>query len=370
MLVVMTPVVILDTNALHGRKPFTRADSKLLLELSRSGLLRLIIPDVVLYELSRQWAERLGESIADMEGALKRINGALMEIEGTEFELTVPSHHRIVFYDFARQLLIARRVEVPTVPDVSAANLMARDLDVRKPFDREGRGFRDALIWETIRALCEEFSDPSTPVVFVTSNHTDFCSPKSHELHPSLRQDLHADQVFDIVTSLHGVKAHEWIKPQAEQLRVLQEAFTRERIEELVDNAIADLHGVDVEQALGAYVGDGFYDVPISSALDSPAFEEILPDNSSIESDIFRSGDGELTIQVAIACDVSLEGFIDKSDYLVSDNDVTMLEDWNRHVFHASDSHRVRFTLSAEFAESDLDDLDDLALTVDEAEEL
>ncbi|MBO0609863.1 PIN domain-containing protein [Myceligenerans salitolerans] len=365
----MTPVVILDTNALHGRKPFTRADSKILLELSRGGHLRLIIPDVVLHELSRQWAERLSEGIADMDSALKRINDALIEIGAAECELTVPSHRRAVFYDFARQLLIARRVEIPGVPDVAVADLMARDLDVRKPFDREGKGFRDALIWETIRGLCNELSDPSIPVVFVTSNHTDFCSPKNRELHPNLRQDLHADQVFDIVTSLHALNAHASIKPQVEQLRVLQKAFTRKRIEGLVDAAIKDLHGVDVEQALGAYAGDGFYDVPISSALDSPAFEEILPDNSSIESEIFRSGDGELTIRVVVVCNVSLEGFIDKSDYLVSDDDVTLLEDWNSHVFHASDSHRVRFTLSAEFAESDLNDLDDVVLTVDEAEE-
>jgi len=368
----MTPVVILDTNAVHGRKPFTRADTKLLLELARSGHIRLVVPEVVLHELSRQWAERLDDGVASLDSALKSINDALADIEAPELTMTAPSHDRTVFFRFAHRLLLARRAEVAGVPAVSVFDLLAKDLEVRKPFDREGKGFRDALIWETVRKVCEDLGDPTTPVVFVTNNHTDFCSPKTRELHSDLRQDLLAGQAFEIITSLHDLRAHETIRPLRELLRVLKETFTPERVEELVDAAISDLHGVDVEQALGVYAGDGFYDVPINSALSEPTFDEIIPDDSSIESEIFRSGDGKLTIQVAVACEVSLEGFIDKSEYFASDDDdgVALLEDWNSHVFRASESHRVRLTLSAELAESDLDELDGVVLTVDEAVEL
>ena len=289
MLGVMKPVVILDTNALrgeNGRKPLTRADTKMILELSRSGNLRLVIPEVVLHELSRQWAEDLTESAVTLGRELKKINEALAEIGAPLQALTVPPLDRTDFYDFARNLFLAKSAEVPTVPDVPVAGLLVKDLDVRKPFARDGKGFRDALIWETIREFCDILDDPTTPVLFVTNNHTDFCEPKTRELHSDLRQGLHPDQHFEVVTSLYDLRSHAAIQPLREDLEEVQAAFTRERVEELVDAALANLHGEDVEQSVGVYEGEGLVSLPISSALDSPAFDEIIPENSSIKTEI------------------------------------------------------------------------------------
>lgn len=365
---IMTPVVILDSNALHGRKPLSRADVLELLELSRSGYIRLVVPDVVLHEISRQWAERLDKSATDLKIALKAVNSALADVDFVEHELVVTSHDRSIFYDFARGHLLARRVEVPTVPEISVSDLLVKDLDVRKPFGRDGKGFRDALIWETVRALCGAQGDAATQVLFVTNNHADFCLPKSRDLHPDLRQDLPESMLFEIISSLHELKAHAAIEPLRDQLRVIRATFTTERVEELVDAAVADLYGADVEQVLGEYAGSGLYSIPITSVLEAPQFDEILFDNSSIASEIFRSGDEELTIRVVVDCDVTLTGFMDKSNYYMSDEgQVAMLEDWNSHVFRAADSLRVRFTLSAEFDEAVIEEV---VLTVDEAEEL
>lgn len=371
MLGVMKPVVILDTNALrgaNGRKPLTRPDTKMILELSRSGSLRLLIPEVVLLELSRQWAEDVAASAVVLGIELKKINEALAEIGAPPKSLTMPTPGRTDLYDFAHGLFLAKRAEVPAVPEVPLSTLLARELDIRKPFARDGKGFRDALIWETIREFCGGLKDPTTPILFVTNNHSDFCEPKTRELHSDLRQALRPDQHFEVVTSLHDLRSHSLIRPLREDLEEVQAFFNRERVEELVDAALSELHGADVDQAVGIYQGDGYYALPIISALDSPTFDEIMPENNSITSELFRSGPGELMISVVVDCEVSLEGYIDKSDYFVSEGDgVNLLEDWNDHVFRASDTHRVRFTLSAEFPQSDLVNV---SLTVDEAEEL
>lgn len=364
----MKPIVILDTNALHGRRPFTRSDAILLLELSRRNEIRLVVPDVVLLELARQWSERLEDSVTDLHAALKRVNDALADIEVSEEKLLVASYDREFFYDYARKQLLARGAEVPFVPTVSVNDLLIKDLDVRKPFDRDGKGFRDALIWETIRALCEANIDPGIPVLFVTNNSKDFCSTKTSDLHPDLRQDLKNTQLFEVVSSLHSLKENAAIKPLRAKLEVMQKAFTAERIVELVDDAIVGLHGAELEQVLGEYTGDGFYALPISSALDAPSFDEVLFDTDSITSEFFRSGHNEQTIRVSVDCDVTLEGFINKSDYFASNYDgLAMLEDWNSHAFRASESHRMRFVFSAEFDETDMDNI---VLTLDEAEGL
>lgn len=364
----MQPVVILDTNALYGRKPLSQAYSVRLLALAESGHVRLIVPEVVLLELSRQWHEEAQEKSTEALTAVKKLNESLVEFDLGQVEIDTPTPGRTAFYAHAENLFRSKRVEIPPPPEVSIRDLLSKEIDVRKPFDRQGTGFRDALIWETVRELCGNLGDPSTPVVFVTSNHTDFCSKKGGGLHPDLRQDLTASQALDVVPSLHHLLEHDAVAPIAEAFRVLEDSFTPERIEELVDSAIADLHGVDVEEALGVYIGDGMYEVPISTGLSSPAFEEIMFEGDTISSEIYKAGD-ELTIRVTVDADCTFDGYVDKSDYFLHDDTsgFSALEDWNDHVFRASVRGRLRFKFSASFTDATTDDI---VLSLDEAEEI
>lgn len=364
----MQPVVILDANALYGRKPLSQAHSLRLLALAESGHVRLVVPEVVLLELSRQWVEEAREKLAEVLTGVKKLNESLVEFDLGKVEIKVPEPDRTAFYSFAEDLFRSKRVEIPSPPEVSVRDLLAKEIEVRKPFDRQGTGFRDALIWETVRELCGDLDDPSTPVVFVTNNHTDFCDKRGGGLHRDLRQDLAVSQAFDVVPSLHHLLEHEEVAPLAEAFRVLEDTFTPGYIEELVDSAIADLHGVDVEEALGVYIGEGMYEVPISTGLSGAAFEEIMFEEDTIFSEIYRAGD-ELTIRVTVDADCSFDGYVDKSDYFLRDDDTefSALEDWNDYVFRASVPGRLRFTFSASFTEATTDDI---LLSLDEAEEV
>lgn len=364
----MPPIVIIDSNALYGRKPFTQPYSLLLLALSEFGHIRLVVPEVVLIELSRQWAEEVEKNSADARSAVKKLNEALVDVGAQKVALTTPEPDRNIYYAHADSLFHAKRAEVPPPPEVPVRDLLTKEIEVKKPFARQGTGFRDALIWETVREVCGRIEDVKTPVLFVTNNHKDFCASKAGGLHPDLMQDLAEGQRFDVVASLHHLLQHETIEPLVNTFRVLEETFTSERVEELVDHAIADLHGVDVEEALGVYVGDGVYEVPISVGLDGAAFEEIMYEEDTITSEIYRAGE-EFTIRVTVDADCSFEGFIDKSDYFIyaEDEGYSFLEDWNDHVFRTSVRNRVRFTLSAVFTEATIDDV---VLSVDEAKDL
>ena len=60
------------------------------------------------------------------------------------------------------------------MPQVSHADLVERDLSSRKPFSPTGKGYRDALIWESVVELCTDLTDADT-LIFVTDNKSDFC---------------------------------------------------------------------------------------------------------------------------------------------------------------------------------------------------
>ncbi|MFF3038901.1 PIN domain-containing protein [Arthrobacter citreus] len=362
----MKPVVILDTNALYGRRPFTQVNTALLLALSNSGHIRLVIPQVVLLEMSRQWAEEVQENCAAATTAVKKLNEALEDVGFNRIALDVPGFESQVFERHAEQIFYSKRVEIPQPPEVSVRELLSREIEVRKPFARQGTGFRDALVWETIREICAGLEAPTVPVVFVTNNHKDFCDKKAGNLHPDLQQDLPVEQQVDVVPSLHHLLRHEVIDPLVQSFRVLNQTFTRQRVEELVERAVTDLHGVEVEEALGVYIGDGMYEVPIATGLSDAWFDEIAHDKDTITFEMFRADD-ELTIRAIVDAHCTVEGFVNKGEVLGPDADhgLTVLEDWNSHVFRASAQLLMRLTFSAAFTE---DAPSNIVLTVDEAE--
>ena len=365
-LATVKPVLIFDSNALHGAKPFARTAIATLLELSRLGRVRVVVPEVVLHEISRQSMEALEEHSANIRVAIKKLNDLLVDTGSTPVSVALPPRNREDFYNFATELLSSKGVETPAAPDVPVNELLHRDLDARKPFSRDGRGFRDALIWETIRAVCDSLDDPSTPVLLVTSNRSDFYVTQGGELHADLRTDLSPHQSFYVVGSPHHAQRHDSIAPLVESMRALTTTLTGERIQELVDEAIANLDRP--LQDFAEYIGEGMHESPISTVLEEADFDEIMPIWDSMTHVIYHVGADGYSIQVAVDAEVSLTGFLDKSDYYTSEySEVTIIEDWNRHLFRVSERRRqLSFILSATFPEADLDGF---SLNVDEIKE-
>lgn len=368
----MKPVVILDANPLYGLATLSSANFKELVALAKTGDLRLVIPDVVVQELARQAAKEFNDrrsALRDAAARFNRIASAASEV-GLVFTPSVAhvvaasSTDRATFHDALSAFLCGMNVESPTYPDVSVGDLLARDLDYRKPFNENGKGFRDALIWVSIKELCRELEGLEAQVVFVTKNHTDFCGGKDKALHPHLRDEISADQCFDIVEDLPALLDHEAIKPLTERLRVVNEWLTQSQIVRLVRRALTDLSGLDLIQTVRAYDGDGSYISPLKTVLHDVAFNDVAPDNSTVTFEIFSAGDsGDMTVRATVETDCDIEGLIDKGDFLARESDFTYAEDWNRHMMRVIESHRVRFTLSADFTAATLEEIQ---LSVDE----
>ncbi|WEG08631.1 PIN domain-containing protein [Microbacterium horticulturae] len=359
--------MILDSTAVHGRRPFTRVDSALLLELARTDRIRLVVPDVVLHELARQWAKELANASCSLEAAQTEVNGILADADVPAVSAAAaPPLDRTVFYDAAVAMLTSKGVEIVPCPDISVADLLERDLAERKPFASSGKGFRDALIWESVKTVVTRLS-PTTPVLFVTNNADDFCvSRKDRTLHPDLRAELTGPEGFEVVPFLRALLEHAAIKPLANLLRVLTETFTIDHVTGLTAMVLRDLEGAVPEPDF-----DSFDDVPYTSPFSTPlrdaVFDQILPDPGTIAFEVYRTGDeGEMTLAVRIDADCSLEGFIDRSAW--SPDGYGYYEDWSRNVLRVRERpRRARFMLSGTFTETTIEHLE---LSVDDVEEV
>lgn len=370
----MRPVIIVDTNALHGLRSLTSVAFKAVLALAGAGYVRLVVPEIVVLELARQGAKELTDQHSALTSAVGSFNSVMRDasaigVPGVPPVVEVVAWspvERSPFSDALSAFLQAKKAETAACPDIPLTDLLARDLDNRKPFT-DGKGFRDALIWETVRAVCGELDDPATPVIFVTCNHKDFCGDQGGALHADLRGDIAAGQRFEVVKALKHLQEHAEIKPLLESLHVVNKALTPKRVAKLVDDALSELSGHELVSTVGDYDGDGFYASPIATTLDDTAFNDVEPHIDSIGFEIFRTGEaGEMTIRVTVDADADIEGFIDKSELLAQDDDTfSYVEDWNRHRFRATESHSVRFTLSADFTEATVGQV---KLRVDELE--
>lgn len=93
------------------------------------------------------------------------------------------------FRDYLRNKLSRVNCTFLDYPNVSHEVLSERAIQRRRPFRANDRGYRDALIWESILQLAAESSD--TRIAFITSNYRDFANENIPEqLHPDLIADI------------------------------------------------------------------------------------------------------------------------------------------------------------------------------------
>lgn len=365
----MKPLVFLDSTALNGRKPFTRPDSVLMLELSRTGRIRLVVPEVVLHELARQWRKRLTDDESAVASALGNLNTTLEDAGLTTHEgLMAAKADRSVFYEGAAKLLASHGVEVAPCPDVPTVEMLERDIAARKPFTDKGKGFRDALIWESIRRVCQDLN-PSIPALFVTNNHTDFCDPEdAARLHGDLHSELPTGVSVEVVPFPKDLLAHTTIRPLAELLRAVTDAFTLEKVGNLVKAAVQELEGSVPEPKPDSFSDDDDrYVGPFRTLLHDAAFNWIRLDMETLGFEVYNTGDaGEMTLRAVVQADCELEGFIDRS--ALASGAYSYYEDWSHHTMRVLERpRRAEFSLNATFT---ADSISDVVLDVDEIEEV
>ena len=177
-------IFVLDTSELHDEK---RLDGNLLrLFLLAKALTkqRVCLPAVVIDEHLRASRDAMERSVAAIERDLRVLSRYWGRLD---LRLPTLDHEYEKWRSSIADRLRAAGVEVLPYPTTSHESIAARDLKRRKPFSESGKGYRDALIWESVLDLAATSDEQ---IVFVTSNSKDFADGEA--LHRDLVSDLDA----------------------------------------------------------------------------------------------------------------------------------------------------------------------------------
>ena len=179
------PWVVLDTTVLGGHDRYLEsAAARVLLDEANVGRLRLAVPEIVMREAEAKHRREV-RSAQDKFAAARAALAALRAPQGGD--LISPDRG---YRQDLEEILNRVGAKVLPIPDVPHGVLVNWAVQRRRPFDLNGDGYRDALVWVSVLDLLERGADP---VVLISGDRAAFSAAKDTPLlAPELVNELTA----------------------------------------------------------------------------------------------------------------------------------------------------------------------------------
>lgn len=332
--------IILDTNIIFADHFLSGAKIRNLCESVKSTGDSVYIPEIVCDEATNQYKENLHKCKSKIESAIsdyKRLTNNESNIVITK-NISIEEEFEIYQKTFKEQI-DKLGIKIIPYPKTLHKVLVERDLARKKPFTVEGKGYRDALIWESIKSLCEEPYDTLEipEIIFVTNNSKDFCE-KDYSLHIDLVEDLENNEInksaIKIIENI-DVFINEHIKLKQKILNEILIKLKRDKQYKEIDL------NVEVEERISKYLyyrDFDYEDSPFRQEFENPTVVGIDTPIISVD-DVRQISDEEVYIETKVVVDCEFDFYIYKGDAAVLDDDELPYiwnNDWNKHYMAAS----------------------------------
>lgn len=161
--------VTLDTNILVQDYWLQNFSSKLFLDGLKHASITLYIPEIVIDEIVNKFKEQLTEKYNNYLKNEKELNKILRKENNTLLSINIDKETK-EYKTYLMNKLKSIKCSILPYPDIAHQKIVNRIFEKRKPFHTGEKGYRDFLIWETIK----ELASSSNEIVFITNNANDF----------------------------------------------------------------------------------------------------------------------------------------------------------------------------------------------------
>lgn len=336
-------IIIPDTNIFFNDWALQRTMIRILLEFASKAGFQIIIPEIVVMELINQVREEI-DSVANKN------NKRLLDLH-RKFGVSVSSvingdevHEEVKKYEsFLRQRLKTSGAIIAKIPSIPHKEIIDRDLGRRKPFTKDGKGYRDALIWKTI---LDTVVSQKEELIFISENSTDFADDNKKGFHPDLIQDLGIHKIDPskviLVLSLPLFIKENLIprlsSPEQTLVNFLQKTHPTFNMEnELADTLSEELLGTEVDCQFGN-----------RPEYESPTFSmvEEVHDVDILDEHVLSSTERIIELEASLYCE--FDAFIFKSElWCMNEDEMPYVSDpdWNKHYAAVSFSQTIQARL-------------------------
>jgi hypothetical protein len=145
-------IIVVDTNALHDVYWFNQAKWQLIFSAVESLPYKLSIPIVVYHEIIAHYKTKLLDSIKACNRKANDCN--YLTNENVIDPINIDIEYYISKYKEEFEKISKHpKIIIDDYPEVDHKFLISKAVNKKKPFKQNGSGYRDALIWESIKRL-------------------------------------------------------------------------------------------------------------------------------------------------------------------------------------------------------------------------
>ena len=321
---------VLDANIVIAEQYGASAHIRALLSASSAVGFQVYLPKVALEEIAAKYERDLSKYAKEARKSLSRLSRLL----GRSIDSPVDGFNSKEETESFRERLLSHlgMTESRTIdyPDTLHETLVKRATSRKRPFDENGSGYRDALIWESVLKLAKQVKGP---IVLVTKDK-DFREGSSN-LHDDLIKDLERlglpeDKVI-LATDLAGL-VDQHVRPNLGTLPWEKPLQFLARDGFNLEDSIALI-------LLDACSGKEWEppELGIPWEYESPTLDMIADVSGLTVLDIRQLNSSQVLVKVEANVIAEFGVFVYKPDWYASENSrLTVVEfDWNDHYIWA-----------------------------------
>lgn len=335
--------IIIDTNIinkdykLHGKYIVTLSGAAAKLGYD------VCVPEVVVDEIVSHYKDELLEAHDTYNKGVSKLKKLLLEMPKSIIsELTVEDQLQKFREQYEGELQ-AKNIKILPYPNVDHKSIVAKELDKKKPFKDSQKGYRDSLIWETVKSELIPAKDlfDECQILLLTRNTKDFADKNG--LHQDLKDELlalgYSDTVVELVTDCEKF-FKDVIQPEFEELDKIKEALNAKgsynRIS--VQNDISQLFSIQFVEHMLDSVDDYGLQMYLPYYCEGP-FVEFVDDPIVETVSVIRLEDETVMIGCNVRIGAEISYYIERSNFLDACDDIrphVMNYEHNEHYLEVS----------------------------------
>lgn len=181
--------IAIDANIIRSDFLFRSTEYHGLFDYLNKTKSQIVLPKVVLLEIEELHRQELEKRVSEINRNVKNLNLALPSAKAKIPAITIDiNNENEAYIDFVKSFLKIQDSDILPIDNSLLPEVLDRATKKVKPFSEKDRGFRDTLIWLTIKEFV--IRNNAKQISFITNNVNDFCDPKNPaDLAPNLKQE-------------------------------------------------------------------------------------------------------------------------------------------------------------------------------------